>query len=410
MIEAQAKMYARVIAQLFLRRHIASKLTTVNRGARHLSYGLRLSNPEQLDNALKLAEYIALAANSKAVLAQRQNGFVVYQFELTADYWKSYTRQDLPTTEAIGLAEKRKPINFTFKQPHALVAGTTDSGKSETVKSILLSLMTSYKPTELKIVICDLHDDYPDFDNESHLVMPIAGNQNEIQNALLFVNNKLIKRKQQGIKNDYKLVLVIDEADKILSDERLAIVQSLTQEGRKFNIHVIIATQKPSHTDLPKILDNLNNRYVGLVSDAKISYMLTGKSGLQCHQLTGHGDFVNVCGIENERFQVAQATTEDFNNLERGEIKPVKIPESDVVLLPETKPVGRPPLTVDSEILAYYYHYGPDNISIAQANKALKLSRYSHSFYKAEVRKFAKQYLELRSLNNNLCGKLDNTS
>jgi len=400
MIETQAKRYARVIAQLFLRRHIVGNLKTVNRGARHLSYGLRLSNSDDLSNALKLAENIALASNSKSVIAQRQAGYIVYQFELKQQFWQSYTRQDLESQEAIGLAEKREMIKFQFSDsfPHSLFAGTTGSGKTEAIKSTLISLMTVYKPNELKLVICDPVYKFTDFDNEVHLAMPIARDNQEMQSALQYCYNEFLNRRRGNIKDAAILCLVFDEVtESLFNDADFEMLRTLVKQGRNYHIHCIVGTQKPSQKDLPGIVDQLLNRFIGLVANAQTSASLTGHSGLQAHKLTGQGDFIHIAGgLGAKRFQIAQATTQDFNNLERGEIKPVRIIENDVTILPDIKSVGRPKAQVDDfKILAHYFYHGPDNISISQAEKHFDLKLTAHRLYKNAAWEMGKEYKKL---------------
>lgn len=400
-VKTRARRYAYILSILFAQQNFAGgKLSKVTRGARHLSLAVRLNNPTELDRALKLSEPLALAAGIRNVLAQRQAGVVAYQFELNQAFWAYYTRKDLPRAKAVGLAEQRKPVDFEFdRQPHALIAGSTGSGKSETIKSILLSLIASYTPDRLELVLVDLHGDYTDFDNEAHLALPVAAEQEAIQQALLYVNQQLAHRKREGIKDGKVIVLVIDEADKVLSDNsRLEIVKSVSTEGRKFNIHLIIGTQKPSHKALPNVLDNLNNRFVGLVSDAKISANLTGRSGLQAHLLTGSGDFIHINGMDVNRFQVAMATGQDFNRLERTELQPVVV-EPDLIELPAELPkkaAGRPPNEVEPELAAFYYYHGPGNISIAQAKDLLGLSRDNHNLHKGFVERFNSALLQLK--------------
>src|SRR5574341_481217 len=186
-IQNRAKHFAKILLYLLAHRGLSgATVKQATRGARHLSLGVKLADPAELDKALALAEAIALSANVENCMAERRAGLLVYQYQLASGFWQSYTRQDLPNSQAIGLAEQRQPVNFTFDQPHALIAGSTGSGKSETIKSILLSLMTTYKPGELSIILADLEGDYTAFENASHLALPIAGTQQQIGGALLY--------------------------------------------------------------------------------------------------------------------------------------------------------------------------------------------------------------------------------
>ena len=116
-LSTRAKRYAMIIRLLYSQQNLSGSLKQVNRGARHLSFGIRLANSMQLESALKLAEPMALNCGVNAILAQRIEGLVSYQIELPNIYWQYFTRQDLVETKAIGLAEQKKSILFDFEQP-----------------------------------------------------------------------------------------------------------------------------------------------------------------------------------------------------------------------------------------------------------------------------------------------------
>ncbi len=403
-LKGRAMFFSRVIQALFLTHSLSGyRLKQADRAARHLSLGLQLINPSELDKALKMAENIALSSNTEAVLAQRRAGLVVYQFELNRGYWESYTRQDLPTPEAVGLAEKRKPVEFSFdNDPHALVAGSTGSGKTEALKSILIALMTVYKPDELKLIVADPNHMLIDFDNVAHLALPIARTVKDMQAALLFCNQELAKRKAENIKASYRLCLVLDEAtETLLTEQDLAIVKTIAKQGRGFKVNLLLGTQEPTQKDLPGIVNLLLNRYVGKVRNAQQSTQLTGFAGLQAHKLTGKGDFIHVAnGGDATRFQVAQATKTDFNKLERVEVKPVEVTPDMIELptaLPE-KPPGRPRLEIEPNLIGWYLHHNPQRISIKQAQELMGLTRSSHNLHKGFTIKIIETLKQLKGV------------
>lgn len=395
----RAKRFALIIQLLFARQDLTGKLTTVTRGARHLSYGVRLANPMQLDSALKLSEPLALSCGVNGVLAQRIEGVINYQIELPQAFWEYYTRLDLPNSQAVGLAEQRRPIAFELDPPHALIAGTSGAGKSETLKSILISLMTTFSPAELGVILCDPHNDYTDFHNAAHLVMPIATEAEAIRQALAYANQELVHRKAQDIKTGRIIIVAIDEADSVLTGPNLEIAKVISKQARKYRIHLIVATQKPLHADLPGILDNLMNKFVGQLVDAQTSARVTGHAGLMAHKLTPKGDFLRVAGPDVQRFQVAIATRQDFERLPRGGVQPVEIQPVEVIELPADLPPaspGRPSLQVNPAYLAWYFFHNPEKISRGMAQKMMGLTQSNHELHKRFCQEFIKAYLELK--------------
>ncbi len=259
-------------------------------------------------------------------------------------------------------------------------------------------------------ILIDPHRDYTDFNHAAHLIMPIAHEPGDIRRALAWVNQELINRKADDNRAGRVIVVAVDEADLALSDrQNLAIAQNLAKQARKFRLHLLIATQKPLHSDLPGILDNLGNRFVGLVVDAKMSATLTGQAGLAAHKLTGKGDFLHVTGPQVDRFQVAQATTADFARLPRAEIAapvvgPVDIidwpgPADDYASYPVgDKPVGgRPALEVSPAIAARYFWANPESVSIAMARDMFGLTRTGHELHKAFALEFINELKRLRA-------------
>lgn len=389
-LQNRAKFFARVTNHLYAKRDLRAKLVTATRGARHLSLGIRLSNPLKLDDALRLAEPLALATNTPAVISQRRKdtpGLVSYQFELQQGYWQSYTRADV-TGLGIGLAESKKQVDFTFDAPHCLVAGSTGCGKSVSVASILTGLCVVYTPDQLRLVVIDPHHDYADLDNLAHLALPIAREHDQIDNVLAWTGQELARRKDSNVKNAHRILLVIDEGEDVLGDDkRLAITQAIASGGRKFNVNLMVSTQKPKQTTLPNLINQLGNRFVGKCDNAQTSALLTGHAGLQAHKLTGAGDFLHTNG-NVERLQVAMPTRQDYDGLPRAEIVWPTLEEDAPILSVESerKP-GRPQTEIDPYKAGYYLFYGPDNVTINQAREVLDLARSAHYKYREFVQR-----------------------
>jgi len=383
-LQNRARFYAKVTSLLFSQKELRGRLALVARGARYITLGIRLNNPLTLDAALGLSENLALATNTPAVIAQRRAdmpGLVSYQFQLAEGYWKSYTRSDV-TGLGVGLGEQKRQIDFSFEPPHCLIAGQTRiAGKTETVRSILTGLFTTYAPGDLQAVICDPHRDYETFHNVAHLAYPLAHSIDDIDAAIVYAGQELVRRKERNARDAQPFVLTIDEAETELENPaRRAIVQNIGKEAAKFGMHLIIATQKPKTDNMGDLLNNLGNRFIGKVSDAGTSSRLAGRKMVGCELLTGKGDFLHING-DVERLQVALATTQDIDVLPRAEIATPIIEEEDqprVLNLSEPKAVGRPVNELDPIAVAWYAFHGPEKITRATAEKVFGLKRYNH--------------------------------
>lgn len=395
-LTGRARIYGQALTAISKAKGIGGSGATLNRGARFLSFGVRLHDPLQIDQALRLAEPLAVATSTPVVIAHRERGLILYQFQLAGAYWESYTRADLKTDRdhiGVGLAEGRRQINVNFDVPQLGVFGATGSGKTETVKSMLVGLFTAYSPDDLRVVIIDLKGKYTDFANVTHLGgMPIARTDEEINHAFAVVNAEIRHREENSIFDAQRMVIVIDEAEAIISTRaRLQFGQVLVKRGREIRINGIFATQEPHKGVFSKyLMKQILGRWVGLVDGPNTSYHITGRAGLECHRLTGKGDFIHVKpGGLHDRLQVALATQDDFNRIPRGnngappefeDIEPLaldRLPDDD-----ERGP-GRPREEVDPLKVAYYLVQGPGRVSQRIANEELGLGYILHKRHQA---------------------------
>ncbi len=201
---------------------------------------------------------------------------------------KEYEKSKSPLTIALGKDIQGKPICSDLqKLPHLLVAGTTGSGKSVTLHTMIVSLLYKSNPTDLKMLLVDpkmlelsVYNDIP------HLLNPVITDMNDASAGLRWcvqqmekryriINelgvrdvqayNKLIEEnKQTGSKLQIQsnngeedlyheklpyIVVVIDEfADMMLQQGKKVegLIIRLAQKARAAGIHLILATQRPS--------------------------------------------------------------------------------------------------------------------------------------------------------------------
>lgn len=162
-------------------------------------------------------------------------------------------------------------IHEKFHGPHGLVAGTTGSGKSETLQSYLLSLSTRFHPYEVGIIIIDFKGGgmANQFRNLPHLNGAITNiDGKEINRSLMSIRAELMKRQRLFAKYDVNhiddyirlfkagtaevplphLILVVDEFAELKSEQPdfMKELISTARIGRSLGVHLILATQKPS--------------------------------------------------------------------------------------------------------------------------------------------------------------------
>ncbi|SCY71461.1 DNA segregation ATPase FtsK/SpoIIIE, S-DNA-T family [Lachnospiraceae bacterium XBB2008] len=162
-------------------------------------------------------------------------------------------------------------IHEKYHGPHGLVAGTTGSGKSETLQTYILSLAINFSPDDVGFFIIDykgggMANLFADLPHMIGQISNLSGNQ--INRALLSIQSEKERREalfaNYGVKDirDYTklyknneatvplphLIIVIDEFAEMKKEEPEFIQEiiSVSRVGRSLGIHLIMATQKPS--------------------------------------------------------------------------------------------------------------------------------------------------------------------
>lgn len=246
-----------------------------------------------------------------------------------------------PLTFALGkdITGKIKLCNLE-KMPHLLVAGTTGSGKSVCLNTMILSMIYRASPDELKLILVDpKHVEFAVFSGLPHLMMPSAITEPEkAVNALSWAINEMERRflllKDLRVRNleEYSqhpsvlsgenekipfLVIIIDEfADLVVVakkdlDEK---VQRLAQKARAVGIHLVLATQRPSvNVVTGTIKANFPSRIAFAVQSIVDSRTMLDQAGAE--KLMGRGDMLySWCGSsELQRIQgcyISSAETE----------------------------------------------------------------------------------------------------
>lgn len=251
-----------------------------------------------------------------------------------ADLWGKWER---PVGElAIPLGEDRHgelvAINFSSSNsPHLLVAGTTGSGKSEALNTMLYGLVKFYDSSELRLMLVDPKGtELLPFENSSHLIGGIGW---EDQDALVLLKGAVEEMQMRYDKFRHKKcrslaefnlnstsedrlpwwVIVLDEYADLTHDAQSKKdieqeLKRLAQKARAAGIHVIIATQKPSAEVISTNLrSNLPSQLALRVKSATESRVVIDEAGAE--SLNGKGDALLKADGKVHRVQCARVET-----------------------------------------------------------------------------------------------------
>ena len=199
------------------------------------------------------------------------------------------------------------------EMPHALVAGTTGSGKSVFVHSIIATLIMRNSPDDVKLILIDpKRVEFSKYRDVAHLLCPIINDPSQAKVAMSKLVDEMERRyalfqdNPDGASkieeyNDYceannlpkipYIILIIDEFADLMTNckDVSTYVQQIGQKARAAGIHMIIATQRPS-TDVitGTIKGNLPTRFALSVASATDSITILGEG--KAEKLLGKGD------------------------------------------------------------------------------------------------------------------------
>ena len=242
-----------------------------------------------------------------------------------------------PIAAILGLSEDGTPLMIRLPSPdvaHVLVAGTTGSGKTVLMQTMILSLaMTNPAPSPfqiggLRLVLIDPKGyAFGTFQGLPHLARDVVRDADEAAEALQSLVVLMERSGPAGARGQQRtgtvrVVVVIDELADLLMVGGKPVEQALTrltQRGREAGIHIIAATQKPSAEILgPLIKANFPVRLVGRVTSASDARTATGWTGTGAERLMGRGDFLAVAEGQLSHFQAAFVSPEEIQEAAIG--------------------------------------------------------------------------------------------
>jgi len=224
---------------------------------------------------------------------------------------KSFNQKKSPLKIALGMNVSGEPVSSDLTGlPHLLIAGTTGSGKSVCVNSIICCLLLNNSPANLRLIMVDpKRVELTGYNGIPHLLSPVITDTEKVVGALQWIQREMDARyhrfSQVGTRNisEYNktqtdkfpyMVVVIDELADLMMlapDETERALTRLAQLARATGIHLILATQRPS-TDVVTglIKANFPARIAFAVASGIDSRVILDQPGAE--RLLGRGDML----------------------------------------------------------------------------------------------------------------------
>lgn len=241
------------------------------------------------------------------------------------------------------------------ENPNSFIVGTTGSGKSVCVKSIITSLVNNYSPNQLELILCDLKrvelNIFRNLEHVSKFVYKIDDVTQTINEVLEECENRydlFMKRNVTNIFEYNKIsnkklkfkILFIEEIVLLLQDKKKVAINDLKQLlsiCRASGVYVFITTQRPSADVLdPVIKSVINNRIVFKVEDSANSNICLDQEGAELLEGKGHG--LLKVGSFIQEFRGYFLSDDDCKELIKPHIRkePIKVTSKQVGFV-ETK-------------------------------------------------------------------------
>lgn len=225
------------------------------------------------------------------------------------------TKADDPTSAILGIAPDSSNLVIPISDgPHFLVAGTTGSGKSVFINSLLISMMAHSHPDELKLTIIDPKTvEFTPYKGLPYMLCDPLIDMSKANNFVLYLVEEMERRydlfAKYGVKKlaDYQekqrenedmeklpyIVLVIDEFAELISQYKDVEkpIARIGQKARAAGIHMIIATQSPRREVITGLIKaNVPSRVSLMVANSTESQIILDETGGE--KLRPKGDFL----------------------------------------------------------------------------------------------------------------------
>ena len=350
-IEERSDLLEKVFADF----NIKIKVINVKLGPVVTLYEILPAAGIKINTIINLADDISRSMGVGAVRIAQIFGTQYLGVEVPNDYRESVTIKELLSNNNFKSTSHKIPICIgkdisgnievidLSKTPHLLVAGTTGSGKSVFINTLLASILYKFSPKQLRLILIDPKMlELSVYNDIAHLLTPVVTEPKKAIIALKWVCKEMERRysmmHEEGTRSlegynekapdalPYIIVCIDEMADLMMTagKEVEHYVQRLAQMARACGIHLVMATQRPSVDIITgSIKANFPSRISFQVASKYDSRTVLGEIGAE--QLLGNGDMLMTKNGGNIiRYQSAFISDNEVNKL----IKQIKSNQS----------------------------------------------------------------------------------
>ncbi|MDR1565252.1 MAG: DNA translocase FtsK [Oscillospiraceae bacterium] len=352
-IAAELKYNGELLVKTLQDFNIATKIVDISRGPAVTRYELQPAPGVKISKITGLSDDIALnlAASGvrieapipgkSAVGIEIPNKVVSIVHTRSIIESDAFKRSESRLTMALGKdISGAISIGDIAKMPHLLIAGSTGSGKSVCINSIIISLLYKSSSDEVKLLMIDpkvvelgIYNGIP------HLIVPVVTEPKKAASALAWAVSEMLKRYQLFADNNVRdlngynriaaqseelerlpqIVIIIDELADLMMVAKKEVedyIGRLTQMARAAGMHLIVATQRPSVDVITGVIKaNIPSRIAFAVSSQVDSRTILDGGGAE--KLIGRGDmlFMPVGSNKPTRIQGCYVTDREIEDV-----------------------------------------------------------------------------------------------